>query len=116
MEMSGTTPVSLVDVSLFPNFVSGGSGGSNTCTPGHFTCFGAAGYGGFGGLGLGGTNGVDGEGGDDGMEGAIGLGTEPNCQAAGETCVVPEPTASTLGLAALATCAALRRRSPRSGR
>jgi hypothetical protein len=119
-----TTPIKLIDVTFSQNSVAGGSGGSDTCTPGSFNCFGAAGPGGlrgdkgFGGandpIGSGhapdGTDGIEGEAGTDGAAGAPGFGVEANCQANNATCTVPEPEALSLGLVAIGACAALRRR------
>jgi hypothetical protein len=55
-------------------------------------------------------DGTPGNAGLDGEAGATGFGIEPNCQANGAVCPVPEAGASALGLVAIATCAALRRR------
>ncbi len=112
-----TTPITLSDVTFANNGVGGGAGGSNTCTPGDFSCFGAAGGPGHGGnKGSGGPNwlangnapdgmdGADGSSGADGMEGAVGLGVAPDCLADGQLCTVPEPGAG-LALAAIATLA-----------
>jgi hypothetical protein len=118
-----TVPVTLANVTFQNNLVSGAGGGSNTCTPGDFQCFGAGGTAGLGGnLGLGGANvplgsgqaangtdGADGAAGFDGEAGAFALGVEPDCWADGDNCLAPEPDALASGALALAACAGVRR-------